>query len=65
MRAMPQPPATPDPLIDEVREWRQRVFAACGNDLRVLLRRMHKLQAQHPELVIDHRRMRAEQGRRE
>ena len=64
MTTLPQPAAAPDPLIDEVRTRRQELFSDCGMDLRVLGRRIQELQAQHPELVVDHRRMRAEQGRR-
>ena len=62
MTESPIPAVTPDPLLDEVRERRRAVFASCGYDLRMLGERIRQLQGQHPEQVVDRRRMRA--GRR-
>ena len=46
----------PDPLIDEVRQRRRELFAACDYDLKKLGALIQELQAQHPEKVFDRRR---------
>ncbi len=45
-----------DPLIDEVRQRRRELFAEHGNDLRRLGQAIQRLQAKHPEKVVDPRR---------
>jgi hypothetical protein len=47
-----------DPLIDEVRERRRRLFVSCGNSLRELGKAIQRRQAEHPEKVIVPRRQR-------
>jgi len=49
------PAHRPDPLIDEVRERRRELFAACDYDLKKLGALIQELQAQHPEKVVDRR----------
>jgi hypothetical protein len=50
----------PDPLIDEVRQRRRELFAECGYDLNKLFELIRKIQAEHPEKVIDLRKKRRE-----
>ncbi len=45
----------PDPLIDEVRRRRRDLFADHDNDPQKLFEAIRRLQAQHPEKVIDPR----------
>jgi hypothetical protein len=40
-----------DPIIDEVRERRQRVLKEHGNDLEQLCRAIEALEREHPEKV--------------
>ena len=44
-----------DPLIDEVRRRRRDLFADCDNDPQKLFEAIRRLQAEHPEKVIDPR----------
>jgi hypothetical protein len=46
----------PDPLIDEVRERRRKLYADCGNDIRALAKAIQQLEREHPEKVVDRRR---------
>jgi len=48
----------PDPLIDEVRERRRQIWEECGQDFNKLLERIQRLQAQHPEKLVDPRKSR-------
>ncbi len=43
---------SPDPLIDEVRERRRKVFDACDNDIQKLYEAIQRLQAKHPEKIV-------------
>ncbi len=43
----------PDPLIDEVRGRRRDLFADYDNDPEKLFEAIRRLQAEHPEKVID------------
>ncbi len=52
-------PSYRDPLIDEVRERKRRLFAQHGDDLDRLVDAVMKRQEQHPEKIIDHRRRQA------
>ncbi len=40
-----------DPLIDEVRERRRRLFAEHGSDLQRLCEAIRRLEDEHPEKV--------------
>jgi len=48
----------PDPLIDEVRERRREIWEECGQDFEKLLERIQRLQAEHPEMLVDPRKSR-------
>jgi len=48
----------PDPLIDEVRERRRQIWEECGRDFEKLLERIQRLQAAHPEKLVDPRKSR-------
>jgi len=48
----------PDPLIDEVRERRRQIWEECGQDFEKLLERIQRLQAEHPEKLVDPRKSR-------
>jgi hypothetical protein len=48
-----------DPLIDEVRERRRLLLARHGGDLERLCDAIQRLQAEHPQKVIDRRKRRA------
>ncbi len=48
----------PDALIDEVRERRRQIWEECGRDFNKLLERIQRLQAQHPEKLVDPRKSR-------
>lgn len=45
-----------DPLIDEVRERRRELFERHGSDLGRLYREIQRIQAEHPDKVVDPRR---------
>ena len=47
---------SPDPLVDEVRERRRQLLADYGNDLPRYFEAIQRLQAQHPEKVVDPRK---------
>ena len=47
----------PDPLIDEVRQRRRDLFEDCGNDLHKLAEAIRRLEAEHPERVVDRRKV--------
>jgi hypothetical protein len=44
-----------DVFIDEVRQRRRDLLAACGDDLDTLIRLIRQREAQHPERVADPR----------
>ena len=46
-------PQLSDPLIDEVRRRRRDLFADCDNDPQKLFEAIRRLQAEHPEKVLD------------
>ena len=46
----------PDPLIDEVRERRQTLYASYGNDLSKVAEAIRELQSGHPDKVFDRRK---------
>jgi hypothetical protein len=46
----------PDPLIDEVRQRRRELLAEYGNDLGKLFEAIQKIEAEHPEKVLDPRK---------
>jgi hypothetical protein len=48
----------PDPLIDEVRQRRRQIWDECGQDFDKLLERIQRLQAEHPEKLVDPRKSR-------
>jgi hypothetical protein len=48
---------TIDPLVDEVRQRRRELFAEHGNDLSRLCEAIQKAEAEHPEKVVDFRRV--------
>ena len=48
----------PDPLIDEVRERRRQLWADHGNDLDKVYAAIKRLQAEHPEKLVDPRNSR-------
>ena len=48
----------PDPLIDEVRERRRQLWAEYDNDLNKVYEAIKRLQAEHPEKMIDRRKPR-------
>ena len=45
-----------DPLIDEVRQRRQELFARYGYDLRRLFEAVRQIEAEHPEKIVDRRK---------
>ena len=51
--------SSPDPLIDEVRQRRRDLFADYDNDPQKLFEAVRRLQAQHPDKIIDPRLSRA------
>ena len=46
----------PDPLIDEVRERRRQLWAEYDNDLNKVYEAIKRLQAEHPEKMVDRRK---------
>ncbi len=52
----PENESYPDPLIDEVRQRRRDLLARYDNDLNKLFEAIQRLQAEHPEKMVDHRR---------
>jgi hypothetical protein len=44
-----------DVLIDEVRQRRRDLFAACGDDFDTLIQLIRQREAEHPERVVDPR----------
>jgi len=46
----------PDPLIDEVRERRRQLWAEYDNDLNKVYEAIKRLQAEHPEKLVDRRK---------
>ncbi len=46
-----------DPLIDEVRERRRQLWDECNHDFNKLLELIQRLQAEHPEKVVDRRKI--------
>lgn len=44
-----------DVLIDEVRQRRRDLLAACGDDLDTLIQLIRQREAEHPERVADPR----------
>lgn len=47
-----------DPLIDEVRERRRQLWEECGRDFNRLLEMIRRIQAEHPEKIVDRRKSR-------
>jgi hypothetical protein len=45
-----------DPLIDEVRERRRKLYEQCGYSLERLFEEIQRLQAEHPDKIVDPRR---------
>jgi len=43
---------TRDPIVDEVRASRTKIWEECGGDLKLLMNRLRKAQEKHPERVI-------------
>ena len=41
-----------DPIVDEVRAARQKIFDACGGDLNKLLDRLKEAEAQHKDRIV-------------
>ena len=48
----------PDPLIDEVRERRRQIWEECDHDFNKLLEMIQRVQAEHPEKLVDPRKSR-------
>jgi hypothetical protein len=49
-----------DPLVDEVRQRRRELSAQFGNELSRLCEAIRKIEAEHPEKVVDLRRVTAD-----
>lgn len=47
-----------DPLIDEVRERRRKLWAKYNNDINKVYEAIKRLQEQHPEKLVDPRKAR-------
>lgn len=47
--------ASPDALIDEVRDRRAELLARFGGDLRAVAREIAAMQAMHPDKMVDRR----------
>ncbi|MCK4340823.1 MAG: hypothetical protein KAY37_03775 [Phycisphaerae bacterium] len=45
-----------DPLIEEVRDRRRRLYVACGQNLQKLAEAIQRREAEHPEKVVDRRK---------
>jgi len=45
-------PATPDPVIDEIREIRHRISAMCDHDPAKLVAYFRQIQDQYPDRLI-------------
>jgi hypothetical protein len=41
-----------DPIVEEVREVRRRIFAECGNDLKRLFERLKAAEAQDNDRLV-------------
>jgi hypothetical protein len=41
-----------DPIVEEVREVRRRIFEECGNDLIRLIERLKAAEANHKERLV-------------
>ena len=41
-----------DPIVEEVREVRRRIFEECGNDLNRLIERLKAAEANHKERLV-------------
>jgi hypothetical protein len=50
-----------DPIVDDVRQARQRIFAACGDDLARLLDRLKAEEGREPERVVSTKSLRRKQ----
>jgi hypothetical protein len=46
-----------DPLVDEVRQRRRELLAQYGNELSQLCEAIRRIEAEHPEKVVDLRRV--------
>jgi len=41
-----------DPIVEEIREVRRRIFAECGNDLKRLFERLKAAEAQDKDRLV-------------
>ncbi len=41
-----------DPIVMEVRKWREEIFAECGYSMRVLGERLKELESRHKDRLI-------------
>ena len=41
-----------DPIVMEVRKWREEIFAECGYNLRVLGERLKRLESRHKDRLV-------------
>ena len=41
-----------DPIVEEVREARARIFAECGDDLGKLMDRLQAAESQHQDRIV-------------
>jgi hypothetical protein len=41
-----------DPIVEEVRETRRRIFAECGNDLKRYIERLKAAEANHQNRLV-------------
>jgi hypothetical protein len=54
----------PDPIVEEVRAARQKIFEACNGDLEALLDRFQEHQKRDQDRVVSNTTLRKETERR-
>jgi hypothetical protein len=51
-----------DPIVDEVRETRRRIFEECGNDLNRLIERLKTAEVQHKGRLVSFEEVQKQAG---
>jgi hypothetical protein len=51
-----------DPIVEEVREVRRRIFEECGNDLKRLFERLKAAEADHKDRLVTIEQVRQRAG---
>ncbi len=51
-----------DPIVEEVRQAREKILAEVGGDLRKLADRLRQMQLRHPERIVTLEEVRRRRG---